>query len=73
MARRPAAPSESLGEHERKEAVKRSSLGVNIVHEAIRLVGEEELRRPASALSSGRLPAASIGERHRASYRSSRR
>jgi len=50
-------PSEALGEDERKEAASRSSLGVHIVHEAIRMEGEEELRRPASALGWSALAA----------------
>ncbi len=50
-------PSEALGESERKEAARRSSLGVHIVHEAIRMEGEEELRRPSSALAWSALAA----------------
>ncbi len=49
MAEQPT-PSEALGDDERKQAAKRSALGVHVVHEAIRMEGEEELRRPASAL-----------------------
>ncbi len=44
-------PSEALGEDERKQAAKRSALGVHVVHEAIRMEGDEELRRPSSALA----------------------
>jgi formate/nitrite transporter FocA (FNT family) len=44
-------PSEALGDDDRKEAARRSALGVHIVHEAIRMEGEEELRRPSSALA----------------------
>jgi formate/nitrite transporter FocA (FNT family) len=50
-------PSEALGDDERKEAAQRSSLGVHIVHEAIRMEGEEELRRPSSALAWSALAA----------------
>ncbi len=51
MAEREGAPSAALGEQERKEAEKRSALGVHVVHEAVRLEGEEELGRPTSALA----------------------
>ena len=36
---------------DRREAEKRSALGVHVVHEAVRLEGDEELARPASALA----------------------
>ncbi len=39
--RQAATPSEALGESEREEAARRSSLGVHVVHEAIRMEGEE--------------------------------
>jgi formate/nitrite transporter FocA (FNT family) len=51
MANEPATPSETLGNEDRKEAARRSALGVHVVHEAIRMEGEEELRRPTSALA----------------------
>ena len=45
-------PSDStLSEHEVDEAVKRSTVRVHVVHEAIRLEGEAELKRSASALA----------------------
>jgi formate/nitrite transporter FocA (FNT family) len=40
-----------LPEGDRREAERRSALSVHVVHEAIRLEGEEELRRPASGLA----------------------
>src|SRR5512141_611186 len=51
MEREASTPSEALGDDDRKQAAERSSLGVHIVHEAIRMEGEEELRRPSSALA----------------------
>lgn len=58
----PSAPSAALREEERSEASRRSALGVHIVHEAIRLEGEEELGRPASALAwSGMAAGLSMG------------
>ncbi len=48
---RATVPSATLGEEERREATRRSSLAVTVVHEAVRLEGEEELSRPSSALA----------------------
>ena len=45
------APSATLRDEERQVAQERSALGVHVVHEAIRLEGEEELKRPTSALA----------------------
>lgn len=57
MADQPTALSDTLDKGERKEAAKRSALGVQIVHEAIRLEGEEELSRPTRALAWSSLAA----------------
>src|SRR5581483_10641264 len=40
-----------LTEKQREEAQDRTSVSVDVVHEAIRHDGEEELRRPTSALA----------------------
>jgi formate/nitrite transporter FocA (FNT family) len=45
------APSETLEQEEREEASKRSSLGVHVVYEAIRMEGAEEMDRTTSALA----------------------
>jgi formate/nitrite transporter FocA (FNT family) len=37
--------------HERQEAQERSSVTVQVIHEAIRKQGDEELNRPAQALA----------------------
>jgi formate-nitrite transporter family protein len=51
-----------LSEEERGQAEQRSSIGPRVVHEAIRLEGEEELRRPSSALAwSGLAAGLSMG------------
>ncbi len=55
-----AAPE--LTEEQRKEAEDRTSTSVVVVHEAIRYDGEEELKRPASALAwSGLAAGMSMG------------
>ncbi len=41
----------ALSEREADEAVKRSTVRVHVIHEAIRLEGEAELKRSASALA----------------------
>ena len=51
MADPERSTSDGLRDGEREEAEKRSALNVHVVHEAIRLEGEEELRRPSSALA----------------------
>lgn len=40
-----------LSAAEKQEAERRSSLRADVIHEAIRQEGEEELRRPSSALA----------------------
>jgi formate-nitrite transporter family protein len=50
-------PSHHLGEGDREEASRRSALGVHVVHEAIRMEGDEELDRPTSALAWSSLAA----------------
>ncbi len=42
---------QDLTETDRAEADRRSAIGALIVHEAIRKEGDEELRRPSSALA----------------------
>jgi formate-nitrite transporter family protein len=51
MADEAEAPGAELPEADRREAEKRSALGVHVVHEAVRLEGDEELARPTSALA----------------------
>lgn len=51
-----------LSEKQREEAEERTSVSVDVVHEAVRHDGEEELRRPASALAwSGLAAGLSMG------------
>jgi formate-nitrite transporter family protein len=52
----------ALSEGEQQEADRRRSLRVDVVHEAVRQEGEEELRRPSSALAwSGLAAGLSMG------------
>ncbi|HET9594268.1 MAG TPA: formate/nitrite transporter family protein [Anaeromyxobacteraceae bacterium] len=46
-----------LDEAQQREAEERSAVAVHVVHEAVRMEGEEELRRPASALAWSALAA----------------
>jgi formate/nitrite transporter FocA (FNT family) len=50
-AREPDANSASLREEEKEHAAERATPGAQVVHEAIRLEGQEELERPTSALA----------------------
>ncbi len=51
-----------LTERERQEAEERTAVGAHVVHEAIRKEGEDELKRPASALAwSGLAAGLSMG------------
>jgi formate/nitrite transporter FocA (FNT family) len=55
-------PTANLTEEEREDAKQRTSITAYIVHEAIRLDGEEELRRSSSALAwSGLAASLSMG------------
>lgn len=44
-------PSTELESRERREALQRASPSAKVVHEAIRVEGEEELRRPSSSIA----------------------
>lgn len=44
-------PSTELEPRERREALQRTSPSAKVVHEAIRVEGEEELRRPSSSIA----------------------
>src|SRR5438309_11118114 len=56
------APPVELTEEEQEEARQRTSVTAYVVHEAIRMDGEEELRRPVSALAwSGLAAGLSMG------------
>ena len=57
-----AEPVLELSEREREEAQERSTTRAHVVHEAIRLEGEEELKRSSSALAwSGLAAGLSMG------------
>ncbi|MBV9611646.1 MAG: formate/nitrite transporter family protein, partial [Acidobacteriaceae bacterium] len=47
----PNVVAPELTEKQREEAEERTAVSVDVVHEAIRRDGEEELRRPVSALA----------------------
>src|SRR5919205_1028260 len=47
----PSVVAPELTEKQREEAEDRTSVSVDVVHEAIRHDGEEELKRPISALA----------------------
>lgn len=58
----PGVVAPELTEKQREEAEERTSVSVDVVHEAIRHDGEEELRRPTSALAwSGLAAGLSMG------------
>jgi formate-nitrite transporter family protein len=58
----PSVVAPELTEKQREEAEERTSVSVDVVHEAIRHDGEEELRRPISALAwSGLAAGLSMG------------
>jgi formate-nitrite transporter family protein len=58
----PAVAAPELTEKQREEAQERTSVSVDVVHEAIRHDGEEELNRPVSALAwSGLAAGLSMG------------
>src|SRR5689334_18565020 len=58
----PDVVAPELTEKQREEAEDRTSVSVDVVHEAIRHDGEEELRRPMSALAwSGLAAGMSMG------------
>ncbi len=58
----PAVVAPELTQKQREEAEERTSVSVDVVHEAIRHDGEEELKRPASALAwSGLAAGLSMG------------
>src|SRR5438270_2046568 len=58
----PSVVAPELTEKQREEAEERTSVSVDVIHEAIRHDGEEELNRPASALAwSGLAAGLSMG------------
>lgn len=62
MAAEEEVQPSDLSEHEVDEAVKRSTVRVHVIHEAIRLEGEAELKRSSSALAwSGLAAGLSMG------------
>ncbi|HUB82021.1 MAG TPA: formate/nitrite transporter family protein, partial [Bryobacteraceae bacterium] len=62
MANHEELQDSDLSEREVDEAVKRSTVRVHVIHEAIRLEGEAELKRSSSALAwSGLAAGLSMG------------